>query len=116
MTPYVEPPLADSKTLPASLYLYDLFAVVTHEGKLDNGHYWADVLSEDEWWHCDDDKGELRYGHEWLIYSHSYGPERRFGPKGIHAFLRQAIARVHAARIQNSHRGIGGAKFDPIRS
>jgi ubiquitin carboxyl-terminal hydrolase 22/27/51 len=45
--------------LPDEMYLYDLFAVVTHEGKLDNGHYWADVLSEDEWWHCDDDKGEL---------------------------------------------------------
>lgn len=45
--------------LPSSLYLYDLFAVVTHEGKLDNGHYWADVRSGDEWWHCDDDKGEL---------------------------------------------------------
>lgn len=45
--------------LPSSLYSYDLFAVVTHEGKLDNGHYWADVRSGDEWWHCDDDKGEL---------------------------------------------------------
>ncbi|WVQ75376.1 hypothetical protein IAR50_004996 [Cryptococcus sp. DSM 104548] len=42
--------------LPDSLYLYDLFAVVTHEGKLDNGHYWADVRDGDEWWHCDDDK------------------------------------------------------------
>ena len=47
-----------SVELPSSLYEYDLFAVVTHEGKLDNGHYWADVLSEDEWWHCDDDKSE----------------------------------------------------------
>lgn len=45
--------------LPDEMYLYDLFAVVTHEGKLDNGHYWADVLSENEWWHCDDDKGKL---------------------------------------------------------
>nr|ODN88609.1 ubiquitin carboxyl-terminal hydrolase 22/27/51 [Cryptococcus depauperatus CBS 7841] len=42
--------------LPDSLYLYDLFAVVTHEGKLDNGHYWADVRDGEEWWHCDDDK------------------------------------------------------------
>ncbi|KAK4685046.1 hypothetical protein P7C73_g5112, partial [Tremellales sp. Uapishka_1] len=42
--------------IPSSVYMYDLFAVVTHEGKLDNGHYWADVLSGDEWWHCDDDK------------------------------------------------------------
>ncbi|WWC91368.1 uncharacterized protein L201_006311 [Kwoniella dendrophila CBS 6074] len=42
--------------LPDSLFIYDLFAVVTHEGKLDNGHYWADVREGDEWWHCDDDK------------------------------------------------------------
>lgn len=48
---------AKSHRLPDSLYDYDLFCVVTHEGKLDNGHYWADVWSEGEWWHCDDDKG-----------------------------------------------------------
>jgi ubiquitin carboxyl-terminal hydrolase 22/27/51 len=40
------------------MFAYDLFAVVTHEGKLDNGHYWADVRCGDEWWHCDDDKGK----------------------------------------------------------
>ncbi|RXK37144.1 ubiquitin carboxyl-terminal hydrolase 22/27/51 [Tremella mesenterica] len=64
MAPYVEhgssiPSSQDAQKeqrLPDSVYLYDLFAVVTHEGKLDNGHYWADVLSGDEWWHCDDDK------------------------------------------------------------
>lgn len=68
MRPYVEtdagpskPPSVDGNevegdNLPSSLYAYDLFAVVTHEGKLDNGHYWADVRSGDEWWHCDDDK------------------------------------------------------------
>ncbi|ORY29156.1 hypothetical protein BCR39DRAFT_481921 [Naematelia encephala] len=57
MRPYVETSQG-SESLPESLYLYDLFAVVTHEGKLDNGHYWADVLSSEsaEWWHCDDDK------------------------------------------------------------
>ncbi|OCF44930.1 ubiquitin carboxyl-terminal hydrolase 22/27/51 [Kwoniella heveanensis CBS 569] len=46
----------DENLLPDSLFLYDLFAVVTHEGKLDNGHYWADVREGEEWWHCDDDK------------------------------------------------------------
>ncbi|WVF65721.1 hypothetical protein IAT40_000452 [Kwoniella sp. CBS 6097] len=46
----------DDELLPDSLFLYDLFAVVTHEGKLDNGHYWADVREGEEWWHCDDDK------------------------------------------------------------
>jgi ubiquitin carboxyl-terminal hydrolase 22/27/51 len=55
MRPYAN----EAHDLPDELYVYDLFAVVTHEGKLDNGHYWADVLSEDEWWHCDDDKGGL---------------------------------------------------------
>lgn len=54
MRPYTES--HHDSHLPDSLFLYDLFAVVTHEGKLDNGHYWADVLSGDEWWHCDDDK------------------------------------------------------------
>ncbi|KAI9636491.1 uncharacterized protein MKK02DRAFT_37170 [Dioszegia hungarica] len=52
MRPFVDP----APDLPDELYQYHLFAVVTHEGKLDNGHYWADVLSEGEWWHCDDDK------------------------------------------------------------
>lgn len=51
-------PYTESENAPASVYQYDLFAVVTHEGKLDNGHYWADVLAGDEWWHCDDDKSE----------------------------------------------------------
>ncbi len=56
MRSYVEG--ADDASLPPSVFMYDLFAVVTHEGKLDNGHYWADVLNGDEWWHCDDDKGQ----------------------------------------------------------
>jgi len=54
MRPYTE---VKSPDLSDSVFRYDLFAVVTHEGKLDNGHYWADVLSSGEWWHCDDDKG-----------------------------------------------------------
>lgn len=65
----------DEDDLPSSLYSYDLFAVVTHEGKLDNGHYWADVRSGDEWWHCDDDKvtpttlgGALRQNAYMLFY------------------------------------------------
>jgi len=45
--------------LPAELYRYDLSAVITHEGKLDNGHYWACVRSGQEWFHLDDDRGEL---------------------------------------------------------
>ncbi|WWD21030.1 hypothetical protein CI109_105511 [Kwoniella shandongensis] len=65
MRPYVDSATAtanqtdavdDVDKLPDSLYTYDLFAVVTHEGKLDNGHYWADVREGEEWWHCDDDK------------------------------------------------------------
>lgn len=44
--------------LPESLFDYDLFAVVTHKGTLDKGHYWACVLDGTEWWHCDDDKSE----------------------------------------------------------
>lgn len=66
MRPFVETPIVGSKPLPASLFEYDLFAVVTHEGKLDNGHYWADVLSGDQWWHCDDDKGESLTSIQWI--------------------------------------------------
>lgn len=54
MRPYVDD--TENESVPESLFAYDLFAVVTHEGKLDNGHYWAHVRSGDEWWHCDDDK------------------------------------------------------------
>nr|XP_019047792.1 ubiquitin carboxyl-terminal hydrolase 22/27/51 [Kwoniella bestiolae CBS 10118]OCF26722.1 ubiquitin carboxyl-terminal hydrolase 22/27/51 [Kwoniella bestiolae CBS 10118] len=53
----IKPIIKDEQDiLPDSLFIYDLFAVVTHEGKLDNGHYWADVREGEEWWHCDDDK------------------------------------------------------------
>jgi ubiquitin carboxyl-terminal hydrolase 22/27/51 len=60
MRPYVgiDSVPSGSSDLPESIYIYDLFAVVTHEGKLDNGHYWADVREGEEWWHCDDDKGK----------------------------------------------------------
>lgn len=39
------------------MYRYELSTVVTHEGKLDNGHYWANVRSGCEWFQCDDEKG-----------------------------------------------------------
>ncbi len=50
--------------LPKEMYLYDLIAVVTHEGKLENGHYWADVKSGTEWFRCDDDKSGCREARE----------------------------------------------------
>jgi ubiquitin carboxyl-terminal hydrolase 22/27/51 len=56
MQPFVET-TPDTDPLPSSLFDYDLFAVVTHEGGLNDGHYWADVLSGGEWYKCDDDKG-----------------------------------------------------------
>lgn len=43
--------------LPREMYRYQLSTVVTHEGKLDNGHYWANVRSGCEWFQCDDEKG-----------------------------------------------------------
>lgn len=48
--------------LPREMYRYQLSTVVTHEGKLDNGHYWANVKSGCEWFHCDDEKGAFRRG------------------------------------------------------
>lgn len=107
MTPFVDPPLSDSKPLPASLYHYDLFAVVTHEGKLDNGHYWADVLSGDEWWHCDDDKGELHGASEHAqVLNRSYpdSAKGRLIAEGVYAVLREAILGLCSTRVQALHK------------
>ncbi|KAI0635856.1 cysteine proteinase [Trametes polyzona] len=41
---------------PEALYDYDLFAVVCHEGQIDNGHYTCYARSHDEWYRYDDDK------------------------------------------------------------
>ncbi|TFY67823.1 hypothetical protein EVJ58_g1380 [Rhodofomes roseus] len=41
---------------PASMYEYDLFAVVCHEGQINNGHYTCFARSQDEWYRFDDDK------------------------------------------------------------
>jgi len=100
MRPYTE---VKSPDLPDSVFRYDLFAVVTHEGKLDNGHYWADVLSSGEWWHCDDDKGKSirvprieisKDGLKWkkeLMDSDAYYFLCCKGSKGLYALLRQEV-------------------------
>ncbi|KAF7344818.1 Ubiquitin carboxyl-terminal hydrolase [Mycena venus] len=41
---------------PAAMYVYDLFAVINHEGQINNGHYTNYGRSEDEWYRFDDDK------------------------------------------------------------
>ncbi|EKM58343.1 uncharacterized protein PHACADRAFT_140190 [Phanerochaete carnosa HHB-10118-sp] len=41
---------------PDSLYEYDLFSVVCHEGSIDNGHYTCYTRHQDEWYRYDDDK------------------------------------------------------------
>ncbi|KAI0091235.1 cysteine proteinase [Irpex rosettiformis] len=41
---------------PASMYEYDLFSVVCHEGSIDNGHYTCFTRHQDEWYRYDDDK------------------------------------------------------------
>ncbi|TBU33545.1 cysteine proteinase [Dichomitus squalens] len=48
--------IPDRNLGPASLYEYDLFAVVCHEGQIDNGHYTCFARSHDEWYRYDDDK------------------------------------------------------------
>ncbi|KAJ9095656.1 hypothetical protein QFC21_005528 [Naganishia friedmannii] len=46
MRPYMHDAVnGQSNSLPREMYRYTLSTVVTHEGKLDNGHYWADVKS-----------------------------------------------------------------------
>ncbi|KAI0750552.1 cysteine proteinase [Irpex lacteus] len=41
---------------PTSMYEYDLFSVVCHEGSIDNGHYTCFTRHQDEWYRFDDDK------------------------------------------------------------
>lgn len=38
------------------LYEYELFAVINHEGQIDNGHYTNYARFKDEWFKFDDDK------------------------------------------------------------
>lgn len=41
---------------PANDAVYDLFAVVNHNGTIDSGHYTTLVRRDGEWYKCDDDK------------------------------------------------------------
>ncbi|RDB25874.1 Ubiquitin carboxyl-terminal hydrolase 22 [Hypsizygus marmoreus] len=41
---------------PDAMYEYDLFAVINHEGKMNNGHYTNFARFQDEWYRFDDDK------------------------------------------------------------
>ncbi|KAI0784536.1 cysteine proteinase [Abortiporus biennis] len=41
---------------PQTMYDYDLYAVICHEGQIDNGHYTSFARYQDEWYHFDDDK------------------------------------------------------------
>ncbi|KAF8629978.1 hypothetical protein AX17_005543 [Amanita inopinata Kibby_2008] len=41
---------------PYSMYEYDLFAVINHEGQMNNGHYTNFARFGDEWYRFDDDK------------------------------------------------------------
>ncbi|KAF7424547.1 hypothetical protein PC9H_009854 [Pleurotus ostreatus] len=41
---------------PDIMYDYDLFAVINHEGQIDNGHYTSYARYLDEWYRFDDDK------------------------------------------------------------
>ncbi|KAJ7640045.1 hypothetical protein DFH06DRAFT_1283771 [Mycena polygramma] len=41
---------------PSAMYEYDLFALINHEGQINNGHYTNYARFEDEWYRFDDDK------------------------------------------------------------
>ncbi|KAL0064014.1 hypothetical protein AAF712_009082 [Marasmius tenuissimus] len=41
---------------PEAMYDYDLFAVINHEGQMNNGHYTTFARFQDEWYRFDDDK------------------------------------------------------------
>lgn len=68
----------NASDMPSEMFRYQLTSVITHEGKLDNGHYWACVKSGHEWFHMDDEKGwsgsnsiDLR-AHTSLIVSYTW--------------------------------------------
>ncbi|KAL4074742.1 hypothetical protein V8B97DRAFT_1868021 [Scleroderma yunnanense] len=44
---------------PDAMYEYDLFAVINHEGQMENGHYTNFARFQDEWYRFDDDKVTL---------------------------------------------------------
>lgn len=44
---------------PNVIYEYDLFAVINHEGQMDNGHYTNFARFQDEWYRFDDEKVTL---------------------------------------------------------
>ncbi|KAG5641869.1 hypothetical protein DXG03_004093 [Asterophora parasitica] len=62
MAPYTTLAMENAKrtnsisTGPEGMYEYDLFAVINHEGKLNNGHYTNFARYQDEWCRFDDDK------------------------------------------------------------
>ncbi|KAH8089290.1 hypothetical protein HD553DRAFT_268229, partial [Filobasidium floriforme] len=57
MRPYMTDQLrGDTFDMPLEMFHYRLTSVVTHEGKLDNGHYWACVNSGHAWFLMDDEK------------------------------------------------------------
>jgi len=41
---------------PEAMYEYDLFAVINHEGQINNGHYTSFARFQDEWYRFDDEK------------------------------------------------------------
>lgn len=41
---------------PDAMYEYDLFAVINHEGQMENGHYTNFARFQDEWYRFDDEK------------------------------------------------------------
>ncbi|KAI0259604.1 hypothetical protein BC834DRAFT_833247 [Gloeopeniophorella convolvens] len=41
---------------PEAMYAYELFAVINHEGQIDNGHYTSFARYDDTWCRFDDDK------------------------------------------------------------
>ncbi|EPQ54170.1 cysteine proteinase [Gloeophyllum trabeum ATCC 11539] len=45
-----------SRVGPEAMYEYDLFAVICHDGQIDNGHYYTYARCQDEWYRFDDDK------------------------------------------------------------
>jgi len=53
---HTHPEYINSFVGPDGMYEYDLFAVINHEGQMNNGHYTNFARFGDEWYRFDDDK------------------------------------------------------------
>jgi ubiquitin carboxyl-terminal hydrolase 22/27/51 len=72
--------------------MYELFAVVCHQGSMDNGHYTNYARRGDEWFRFDDDKLRTILPSSSLLSPDTVTDHRRGTHRVTHATLAQTLA------------------------